>query len=438
MSNNQSKLKAAGVALSLLSANAVADATQTRTPIAEFKNGFTNEQIRSYRDNYNLPEMLKGEDLAVWFSMRTSEVLPTAVLAPQTKHMPLATSLNPKIGEITAETKQFGTLSLDEFMTHPQSFAASFIVVHKGEVVYETYPGMKPTDNHIWMSTAKPWTSLVIDMLINEGKIDQEKTIGFYMPEFKDTDWADIKIIDILDMTPGMNSEENDATRSDPDSIAIRTFLAEFGMAYKGEHERVPEVLKDAKSVSKPGSKFEYGSPTTQMLVLLAEAVSNQTFSDYVNDNIWSNVGSDGPLQFHLSPGGTAIAHGVISSQLRDLARFGMLYTPSWNKTSTKQVVTPDMIERIRGGVRDKDFYLSGFDGPQFVSRLNDDSMLGNSRQWDAIWSDGDMWKAGLQSQGLYVSPDKDLVIAFYSTNVPDDSLHRFLRPIATSGMFDK
>ncbi|GEM81289.1 hypothetical protein [Vibrio superstes] len=72
------------------------------------------------------------------------------------------------------------------------------------------------------------------------------------------------------------------------------------------------------------------------------------------------------------------------------------------------------------------------------MSRLNDDSSLGNSRQWDAIWSDGDMWKASLQSQGLYVFPGKDLVIAFYSTNVPDDSSHRFLRPVATSGMFDK
>ena len=62
--------------------------------------------------------------------------------------------------------------------------------------------------------------------------------------------------------------------------------------------------------------------------------------------------------------------------------------------------------------------------------------MISNSRQWDAVWPDGDFWKAGIQTQAFYVSPDRDLVIAFFSTNVPDDSLHRYLRPIATSGLF--
>lgn len=437
MSQKQSRLTATGVALSLLSASAMSEQKPERTPIAEFKNGFTNQQVQNFRQDYNLPNMLKGNDLSVWFSMRTSEFLPTAILNSKTQTMPLALVPDPRIGEIKADTKHHGSLTLDKYINHPQSYAASMIVVHKGQIVYETYPGMQPSDNHIWMSTAKPWTSLVIDMLIEQGKLDQQKTVGFYMPGFRDTDWADIKIIDILDMTPGMNSEENDQTRSDPDSIAIRSFLAEFGMQYQGKQESLREVLKSAKAVKKPGTKFEYGSPTTQMLVLLAEAVSNQTFADFVDQHIWSKVGANGPLQMHLTPDGTAIAHGVISSQLRDLARFGMLYTPSWNKIATEQIVSPQMIERIRNGVRGKEFFTSGFDGPAFISRLDDDTMLSNSRQWDSVWPDGDFWKAGLQSQGLYVSPDKDLVIAFFSTNASDDSLHRYLRPIATSGLFE-
>lgn len=409
-----------------------------RTPLAEFKAGFSAEHVATFRKNYNLPVLLNGGDESVWFSMKTSEILNTAVLSRRAPHMPLSEAINPHIGRIEAETKNFGTISLDEFLNKPESYAAGFIVVHKGEVVFEKYPGMNPTDNHIWMSTAKPWTSLAVDILIDEGKIDTEKTIKDYMPDFATTEWADIKVIDILDMTPGMNSEENDETRSDPDSIAIRTFLAEFDMTYKGKQETVPDVLKSAKSMRPAGTKFEYGSPTTQMLVLLVESVTNQPFAQFVDQHIWSKVGADGPLMFHLSPDGLAIAHGVISSQLRDLARFGMLYTPSWNKTASEQVVSNEIIARIRDGVRSNEFYLNGFDGPAFVSRLNDDSMISNSRQWDAVWPDGDFWKAGLQSQGLYVSPNKDLVIAFYSTNVPDDSLHRYLRPIATSELFDK
>jgi CubicO group peptidase (beta-lactamase class C family) len=295
---------------------------------------------------------------------------------------------------------------------------------------------MNQIDPHVWMSASKPLPSLIIDILINEGKIDQEKTIGEHMPEFRKTDWADIKVIDVLDMSPGMNSEENDQTRSDPDSIATRLFLAEFGLQYQGQHESVVNVLKDAKSVGPAGTKLEYGSPNTEMLVLLAEAVTGEPFSQLADKKIWSKVASDGPLMVHLSPRGVAAAHGVISSQLRDLARFGMLYTPSWNKTSTEQIVTPDILNRIQTGVRSKEFYRNGFDGPVFIDRLNDESMISNSRQWDAVWEDGDIWKSGLQGQGVYVSPSRDLVIAFFATNAEDDSIHRYLRPIATSDYF--
>ncbi|WP_282170930.1 serine hydrolase domain-containing protein [Ruegeria atlantica] len=429
-------LSAAAIVISLLMVTPAA--AQDRTPIAAFKDGFTAQQLEEFRSNYTLPYLLSGGDASVWWSMRTSEVMQTAVLPVRQPTMQLEEASNPEIGKITADTKNFGTLSLDDFMAHPESYAAAFIVVHKGKVVYETYPGMNPWDSHVWMSSAKPVASLVIDLLIDEGKIDQEKTIGKHMPEFRDTGWADIKVIDVLDMAPGLNSEENDQTRADPDSIATRLFLAEFGIAYNGQHEAVVDVLKDSVPVGVPGTKLEYGSPTTEMLVLLAEAVTEEPFSQLVDKHIWSKVGADGPLMLHLSPGGVAATHGVVSSRLRDLARFGMLYTPSWDKTASEQVVTPGIIERIRTGVRGREFYRNGFDGPVFVSRLNDDTVISNSRQWDGVWEDGDIWKSGLQSQAIYVSPDRDLVIAGFSTNAPDDSIHRFLRPIATSGLFDE
>lgn len=413
------------------------ESKQERTPIATFKGGFTAQQLEEFRSNYTLPYLLSGGDASVWWSMRTSEVMQTAILPVRQPNMPLTKALNPQIGKIKANTKNFGMISLDDFMVHPKSYAAAFIVIHNGQVVYETYPGMNSWDSHVWMSAAKPMASLVIDLLIDDGKIDPEKTIGEHMPEFRNTGWADIKVIDVLDMTPGLNSEENDATRADPNSIATRLFLAEFGIEYNGQHEAVTDVLKDAVPVGPPGTKLEYGSPTTEMLVLLAEAVTGEPYAQLVDKRIWSKVGADAPLEIHLSPGGVAAAHGVVSSRLRDFARYGMLYTPSWNKVATEQVVTQDIIQRIRNGARGRDFYRNGFDGPVFVSRLNNDAVISNSRQWDGVWEDGDIWKSGLQSQALYVSPNRNLVIAAFSTNGPDDSIHRFLRPIATSGLFE-
>lgn len=407
-----------------------------RSPIATFKDGFTLEQSKKFLSERDLSKWMAGGDNSVWVNRHISEVLPTAVIPNRQPARELPKAINPTIGRIKAETKTLGTLSLDEFLAHPESYAQAFIVVHKGKIVYENYPGMQPTDHHLWMSVAKTLPALVIELLISDGKVDEKKTIGFYVPEFRGTAWENVRVKDVMDMTPGIDVEENDETRANPDSTVSRVFLAEFGMRYKGKQEILSEVLKGAKKVREAGTQFEYGSPTTQMLVYLAEAITGERWSQFVDKRIWSKLGAEGPMLMNTTPDGIALAHGLASTRLRDLARYGMLFTPSWNMVASERVVTPEIIERIREGVRSREFYRNGFDGPVFVSRLNDDAIISNSRQWDAVWPDGDFWKAGIMDQALYVSPDRDLVIAFFSVNW-EDSIHRYLRPIATSKLFN-
>lgn len=412
------------------------DQPDPRSPIAAFRNGFTLEQLKYFKSRIDLSCLFGSGDQSVWFCLRSSEALPTAILPARQPAKELPAVPHAGIGKIRARTKNFGDLSLDEFMGHPQSYAQAFIVVHKGQVLYENYPGIRPEDHHILMSVSKPIAGLVMDLLISDGKIDPVQTVGYYVPEFRGSAWEDVKVLDVLDMTAGIDVEENHRTRSDPDSNAIRSYLAELGLPYRGRHETLLEVLQQAKRQNAAGVKFEYASPATQVLVLLAEAVSGERWAEFVDRRIWSKVGMEGPLLVHTSPEGIALAHGFVAGRLRDLARFGMLYTPSWNKVAGEQVVTEEIIRCIQTGVRSREFYRKGFDGPVFIDRLNDDSMISNSRHWDAVWEDGDFWKCGIQSQGLYVSPARDLVIAFFSVNFPDDSIHRYLRPIATSGFF--
>ncbi|WP_052697994.1 serine hydrolase domain-containing protein [Luteibacter yeojuensis] len=411
-------------------------APPARSPIARFANGFTLDESKAAVAERNLSAWLAGGDVSVWLNLRTSESLPTAVVPNRQPPRALPLAINPAIGRIKADTGRLGTLTLDQFMVHPEGYAQAFIVVHHGQVVYEKYVGMQPTDNHLWMSVAKTLPGLVIEQLVSAGKIDQDKTIGSYLPALRGSGWENVKVRDVMDMTPGLDSEENKDTRANPDSIAVRVFRAEFGMPYKDKPENLLDVLKDAKKQREPGLTFDYGSPCTEVLVYLAEAVTGERWSQYVDHHIWSKLGTEAPLLVSTTPDGVAIAHGIVSSRLRDVARFGMLYTPSWNKVASEQVVTPEILERIRKGVRSREFFRKGFDGPIFVDWLRDDAMTSNSQQWDAIWPDGDMWKSGLMAQGLYVSPKRDLVIAYFSVNTDASMINRFVRPIVTSGMF--
>ena len=413
-------------------------ADEERLPVTRVKNGFSLEEIRGIESRISVSSLLGGQDESLYWSTHVSTSMPTAILPRVQPTKLLEKKLDHRIGKVRAKSA-LGDLALDDYLFDSRSFAQGFVVIHRGKVAYEQYPGMRPEQSHFWASNAKPLSSLLIDLLIDDGLIDQNQVFGHYAPDFRGTAWEHIRVIDLLDMTPGLDTEEDDRTRRDPDSIAIRTFMAEFGEPYSkaGAVESVRHVLKDARKIREPGTSFDYGSPVTQALVLLTEEVTQQKWADAFQQRVWSHMYVEGGLQVHLATDGTAAVHGLVSSRLRDMARFGMLYTPSWEQVSEKQIVTPEIVERIRNGVRGEEFFMAGYDGPIFTQRLND-KIVGNSRQWDAIFEDGDFFKGGLMGQGLYVSPDRDLVIAFYATNISPETLTGYLRPLVKSGLFDE
>lgn len=423
-----------GLLITLSSVGQVAD--KERLPVSQVKEEFSLSVIESIERRISVPALLRGRNESLYWTTHVANSMPTALLPRVQPTRYLARDINPDIGLVSMPTS-LGDLSLRDFLAHEQSYAQGFVVIHKGTIVFEEYPGMRPEQSHLWASNAKPLSSLLIDLLIDEGLIDQEKTFGEYVPDFKGTAWQDIKVVDILDMTPGLDTEEDEKTRKDPNSIAIRTFLAELNEPYgkKGRVETLREVLKSARKIREPGTSFDYGSPVTQALVLLTEAVTQQKWADAFQQRVWSKMSVEGPLQVHLTPDGIAAVHGLVSSRLRDMARFGLLYTPSWNKVSAEKIVSEDILDRIRNGVRDEAFFLGGYDGPVFTERLKD-KIVSNSRQWDAVFEDGDIFKGGFMGQGLYVSPSRDLVIAYFSTNVRSD-IAVYLRALIRSGSFD-
>lgn len=104
---------------------------------------------------------------------------------------------------------------------------------------------------------------------------------------------------------------------------------------------------------------------------------------------------------------------------------------------------TQELISRLKAEARPLNGWIVGSeyadaflaDGPAFTAALND-YVISNNRQWDDIFPDGDMFKLGFMGQGLYVSPDKDLVIAYFSTSPDTTPGQRYMRPIAKSGLF--
>lgn len=150
-------------------------------------------------------------------------------------------------------------------------------------------------------------------------------------------------------MAAGMDLEDAWETRMDPNNVANRFHIADFNMVspLTGKVEKLEDVLKSTKEGTRSNYRFEHTSGYSQALVYLAETVIGKSWAHFFDRRVWSKMSAEGTFQIHTTPDGIACAHKLASSTLRDLARFGMLCTPSWNKTASEQVVTQEILDRI-------------------------------------------------------------------------------------------
>jgi CubicO group peptidase (beta-lactamase class C family) len=396
--------------------------------LAQARAGFTPEQARSFRSRFSPKELIAAGDVALFHFIDIGLWLETAIAARSGDVIPLVVAPDPAIGQTRAGS---AGLPLQAYLRSDRSRAQGFIVIHRGRVVFEDYPGMRASDNHVWMSIAKTTASLVVRQLADEGKIDVQKPIETYLPSFRDTEWRGTRVIDLLDMASGMDIVENQANRENPRSIIARYNHSIVGEPNAdGKVESQLEVVRAARRKGPPGKAFDYSSLNTTVLTLLAEAVENRRWADIFQDRVWGRMGVEGDMQVALAPDGTPQAHGLLSTRLRDVARYGLLYTPSWAMASRERIVSEAYVRDIQRGGR-RQIFLEGELGKQIVnSSFSANPPSANHWQWDAIWDDGDFFKGGVFGQGLYVSPGRDLVIAWYST-VMTSELTNYARQIA-------
>lgn len=399
--------------------------------VADFKEGFSAEQAYELSAEWSLTKFLDVTASGAYSYVNLAEFLPTSVVRRDGPVAVLETVINEDVGDIGLEDNNGNTVTLDQMLHVDDTWVRGVTILHEGRIVYEAYPGMQRTDNHVWMSNAKILASLLIGQLEDEGKIDVHQTIETYVPDTEGTAWENVSILDVLNMQSGLELEENPATRKG-DTPFGRFVRAEAGLPNAaGEMQTHNQALFAIPKLSEPGTAFEYSSANTQMLGLVIESITNQRLADVLTDRVWSKAGMVGDATLALSPQGNGIIHGLISSRLEDMAKIGLLYTPSWNKTASHKIVSDNMIRTIQtAGIPEN--YLKGTLGPRLVKQFREQPVA-NTYQWDAVFADGDFYKGGMNGQGLYVSPGRDLVIAWFAASGAEIDMEAYARKIAKS-----
>jgi len=415
--------------------NSISDKSDYSIPenlynVSKYKNGYTADETKFYRQSYSPVSGVTADDVGSYWSSRLSEVNPTTIVHRAGQVSTLSYDTIPEIGNVVAKTL-LGTMTLDEAMNDSRSRMKAIAVIHNGQIVFERYLGLKDYDNHLWASATKIFNGTLMHIAEEKGVIDFNLPVTNYLPELKETDWEGIKVIDVLHQRSGLDISESRSVSSEENPVSLLYAIA-GGDNSLPEGTSLIEAIKLSEKKVEPGSHFEYASINTHVLTLILESVWNKPIEDLITEQIWSKAGMEGDGVLGLSASGEPMAFGIFASRLRDLARFGMLFTPSWSTITDEQIISDSYFENALKEAK-TDIYGKDYMSQRLINDFGE-SNFGASYQWDAVFKDGDMYKSGRTGQCLYVSPGTNTVVVWYSSSyMAEVWVHAYARAIVNN-----
>ncbi len=345
-----------------------------------------------------------------WAFQHIREFLPTVEVKRGEGAASVIASAYQDIGGIAFDAADGSRMSVDQMLE--ATYADGFIVVHAGQIVHEsTFNAMTPKTLHLSQSVAKSVVGTVAGILIGRGLLDPQAPVTDYLPELEATAWRGAKLQHVLDMTSGVAfDEEYTSPTSD-------IGLTDIASGWKPAPPDAPpdfiwpacvwdQILGLTVQEAEHGARFKYRSIETDVLAFCMERVAGKRLADLVSEELWVPMGAEENACFTIDSAGYALADGGFNACLRDYARLGLVYFNDgyWKG---RRSVPAEWVADVRRG----DHGLFNDEARTF---------LPNGQYRNQFWiedADRESFLAqGVFGQMIYVSPEKEMVVAKLST----------------------
>jgi CubicO group peptidase (beta-lactamase class C family) len=363
-----------------------------------------------------------GGEASAWAYLHAGELLPSVEIPVARRAAELERGELASVAGFPVEPG----VSLAEYVAGGP--VSGIVVVQGGTIVFERYPRMEPGDRHLLMSVTKAFTSAVIGILELRGAVDLAQPADAVLSELAGSGWAGVPVADVLGMASGIDCLEIDVPGGyDDPAHPFYRFEACLGWrpAWASPQPSAYEFVAGLAAHRPSGEAYEYTGVDTFVLSWLAERVTGRAFGEVLGREIWSRAGFEAPALLCGGPDGAPGSHGGLCTTLRDLARFGMLFTPSARLVADEEIISAEHVRLLQDGVRPALRRASPGTPAWYITEAYGARLPLASRQWNFAMPDGDLFKGGFGGQGLYVSPGRDLVIAFAGTPAADGSTSR-------------
>lgn len=219
---------------------------------------------------------------------------------------------------------------LTQLLKEP-SFCA-LVIVQDRRIVFEHQAADFATDKfHSIQSITKTFVHLALGALIESGKVDASRTIGYYVPEAGHA-YANASVQQALDMNIATNFKEDYSTPYSPAAeLGAPTSYSrqEIAMGWRlppvGEEEfGVRSFAAGLVTAGQCDDRVSrYTSPNTDMLGWVIERASGHSLAAHVAA-IVTKAGLESALQISADCEGVPVLSGGGIMTARDLARYGL------------------------------------------------------------------------------------------------------------------
>ena len=364
-------------------------------------NGFSNENNRP--NNLTLSNFQFGP-INRWSFSHIREVIPTVnIERSQDRVLNLKKSQN--------YTHNFSlnydgqTQSINEIVK--KRFIDGIIILKNDEILFEQYYGNLTEDKpHLMNSISKSVVGLLAGKLEQDGLIDFDKPVSYYVPELSKSGWGTDSLRLVLDMKDGSDYSEDYpdfTTTFRIQDCAIGWTNADYcpEKIENGLYNFLPTI---GRKESNKGT-FKYRSGSTDVIGWVLEKASGKPLANLISEYIWKPMGAEFDAYITVDESGFVLADHGMNSTLRDLSRIGLLVLNE-GKAFDQQIIPAEFI---------RDMHVH--EDPNWPYDVSD----GTSPYYRSFWwgkgnEERDLNGYGIHGQLLRVSPQAEMVVAIYST----------------------
>lgn len=195
----------------------------------------------------------------------------------------------------------------------------ALVVLKSGKIVYENYfQGTTAEDRRISWSVAKSYLSVLVGILLDEGKIDSiDDPITKYAPSLKDTAYDGATLRNVLQMASGVVFDEDYLDKGSDINRMGRV------LALGGKMDDFAAGLTE--TFAEPGEMWQYVSIDTHVVGMVVRGATGRSVADLLSEKVITPLGLEYDPYYLTDGVGTAFVLGGLNMTTRDYARFGQM-----------------------------------------------------------------------------------------------------------------